>query len=334
MSRTLLHRVHCFRLLSFRKPRKTLNVSDRLLPLLSALPQTGDALGEQLGVGRVTVHTLARRLADQGVPIIVSRQGYALEPGTPAPGLVPVHGVFGRALRYTGTTTSTQDDLRLWAEHPTSPAPHGAVVVAERQTAGRGRRGRAWDTPQDTLVFSVLLCAPLTLPDLALMPLAAGVAVHEACRTGGLKWPNDLLTLDGRKLAGILLEADLRGEEARRAVLGIGVNVGSAPPGAAHLHETQPGLTRAELLGRLLGALEHWLVQPAEDVLSAWRAASLTLGQAVHVNTPRGTVQGTAIDLDTHGNLQVQDPDGQVHTISAGDVQLIGSLPLSSPPNS
>ncbi|MFD1731272.1 hypothetical protein ACFSC4_09715 [Deinococcus malanensis] len=162
---------------------------DRLLPLLSALPQTGDALGERLGVGRVTVHTLARRLAEQGVPVVVSRQGYALEPGTPAPGLVPVQGLFGRALRYTGTTTSTQDDLRHWAEHAKSPAPHGAVVVAERQTAGRGRRGRTWNTPHGTLVFSVLLCAPLTLPELALMPLAAGVAVHEACRTGGSSGP-------------------------------------------------------------------------------------------------------------------------------------------------
>ncbi|MFD1731270.1 hypothetical protein ACFSC4_09705 [Deinococcus malanensis] len=84
----------------------------------------------------------------------------------------------------------------------------------------------------------------------------------------------------------------------------------------------------------MLAALEHWLGQPAQNVLSAWRAASLTLGQAVTVTTPRGTIQGMALDLDAQGNLLVQVTGGQVHTISAGDVQLIGSLPLSSPPAS
>ena len=97
------------------------------------------------------------------------------------------------------------------------------------------------------LVFSVLLRGEegsgLTLPDLALMPLAAGVALHAAAALPagvGLKWPNDLLTRAGlprRKVAGVLLEAELRGEEARRAVLGIGVNVTAAPEGAAHLAE-------------------------------------------------------------------------------------------------
>ncbi|ANE44680.1 biotin--[acetyl-CoA-carboxylase] ligase [Deinococcus puniceus] len=311
----------------------------RLLPLLSDFPQSGEALGARLGVGRVTVNTLARRLEEDGVPVVVSREGYALAVGTPAPALVApllTTHTFGQALRYAGTVTSTQDVARAWADDADDPAPHGAVVVAERQSAGRGRRGRAWETTHGTLVFSVLLHG-LTLPELALIPLAAGVAVQAAARIGGLpcglKWPNDLLAADGRKLAGILLEADLRGEEVRRAVLGIGINVSAAPDGAACLTEWRPGLTRARLLADLLAALEHWLAQPPAQILAAWRQASVTLGQPVQVQTPRGPVAGTALDIDAQGSLLVQISSGEVITISAGDVQLVGQLvgPLASP---
>lgn len=307
----------------------------RLLPLLSDLPQSGEALGARLGLGRVTINTLARRLDEDGVPVVISREGYALAAGTSAPALVaPLLATqhFGQAMRYAGTVTSTQDVARAWADDPLDPAVHGAVVVAERQSAGRGRRGRVWDTTHGTLVFSVLLQG-LTLPELALIPLAAGVAVQATCQMGGLKWPNDLLAPDGRKLAGILLEADLRGEEVRRAVLGIGVNVSAAPEGAAFLTTWRPDLTRAQLLADLLAALEHWLAQPPELTLAAWRQASLTLGQPVQVQTPRGAVAGIALDIDAQGSLLVQTAGGQIVTISAGDVQLVGQLvgPLAPP---
>lgn len=306
-----------------------------LLALLGTQAQSGDALGGRLGVGRVTVNAWARALQESGVPVQISRAGYALEPGTPAPGLVRVCGELGRALRYAGTVGSTQDEIRAWADAP-EPAPHGAVFVAERQTAGRGRRGRTWDTSGGSLVFSVLLRGEkgeLPLPRLALLPLAAGVAVQQAASElgvpCGLKWPNDLLTPERKKLAGILLEADLRGEEARRAVLGIGINVSSAPPGAAclnesGLNESGPGLTRAEVLAAVLDALDFWLAQPAPAILQAWRERNLTLSQQVQVQTGGGTITGIAQDLDAQGSLTIQLPDGQNLTVSAGDVQLVG----------
>lgn len=303
---------------------------ERLLPFLTSRPQTGDALGARLGVNRVTVSTLARRLQEDGVPVQVSRAGYALPADAPAPAQVTPTGLMGAAHRYHGTVTSTQDALRAWADDVQSPAPHGAVLTAERQTAGRGRRGRAWDTTHGTLVFSVLLRhgpggGPLSLPHLALLPLAAGVALARAAGVGGLKWPNDLLAPDRRKLAGVLLEADLRGEEARRAVLGIGVNVSAAPEGAAHLREFRPDLTRAQLLTAVLRELHTWLDAPPHEVLRAWREASVTLGQPVRVQTPQGPVDGTALDLDPSGSLIVQTPAGPI-TVGAGDVQLIGTL--------
>lgn len=296
----------------------------RLLPLLTDQPQTGDELGLKLGVNRVTINTLARKLQEDGVPLVIGRAGYALPAGTPAAALVQT----ARPLRYLGTVSSTQDEMRAWAENPRSPAPHGAVVVAERQVAGRGRRGRVWDSNHGTLTFSVLLrgeAQDLSLGTLALLPLAVGVAAQHASQVGGLKWPNDMLTLDRRKLAGILVEADLRGEEARRAIIGIGINVTGAPAGAAHLSEFQPGLTRAEVLGRILRELEHWLTAPAQDILRAWKTVSLTLGQPVRVQTPRGPIEGRATDLDSSGSLLVQTSSG-LHTVSAGDVELIGQL--------
>lgn len=307
---------------------------DRLLPLLTDHPQTGDTLGQALGVNRVTVNTLARQLIDAGVPVQVTRAGYALPPGTPTPPLTPRSGTLGQAMRYHGTVTSTQDALRAWADHPDQPAPHGAVMVAERQTAGRGRRGRSWDTTHGTLVFSVLLTrnlrgGPLTLADLPLMPLAAGVAVQRAAGVGGLKWPNDLLAPDGRKLAGILLEADLRGEEARRAVLGIGINVTAAPRDAAHLSALRapgtPEPTRAALLGTLLNELERALAAPPAQTLHDWRTANVTLGRSVLIHTHEGPLEGVATDLDAQGSLIVTTAGGP-RTVSAGDVQLVGTL--------
>ena len=316
----------------------------RLLPLLTESPQSGERLAARLGVGRVSIHSLAHALQQDGYPVEVSRRGYALSAGTPAPWLIDLGG---RPYRYLGSTTSSQDELRTWAADAASPATSGAVVLAERQTAGRGRRGRTWEgeAPQvpgsaRNLTFSLLLPPQPDLQRLSLLPLAAGVALARTVRqltgVGGLKWPNDLLApaeagQPGRKLAGILLEADLRGEEVTRAVLGIGLNVGSAPPvahpsGAAHLHEFAPQLRRDQVLLALLPALDLWLAAPADQVLDAWREVSVTLGQQVQVQTLAGPVTGLAHDLAPDGALLIRTADGETHRVTAGDVQLVGTL--------
>ena len=311
---------------------RLLNVPARLLPLLGPQPQSGERLAAQLGIGRARLHGLAHELLTQGYPLLVSRRGYALESGTPAPQLLELHG---RAYRYLGTLDSTQDELRRWTADPLEPAPPGALVLAERQTAGRGRRGRVWEGGGRNLTFSLLLPPGLDLASLSLLPLAAGVALCGVTRAlagvGGLKWPNDLLAPDGRKLAGLLLEADLRGEEVMRAVLGLGLNVASAPAGAACLHEFRPGLARSELLTELLAALDHWLTAPAEQVLAAWRSASVTLGRRVELQSPAGPLRGVAQDIGPDGALLLLTDAGTLRRIGAGDVQLIGSL--GAPPS-
>ena len=195
-------------------------------------------------------------------------------------------------IAHLGSVTSTQDVAR--------ELPLGSVVIADHQTAGRGRLEHRWEAPPGTalLVSFVLLPNPL-------LSLAAGVAAAEACDQGvRLKWPNDLL-LGGRKVGGILVEAT-----ATRAVCGIGINLTWAPEGAASLN--QP---RDTLLERLRLAVERWTSAPPDKVLTRWRELSDTIGRKVRVELPDRTFEGVAQDINEHGELLV---DGTV--VSAGSV--------------
>jgi BirA family transcriptional regulator, biotin operon repressor / biotin---[acetyl-CoA-carboxylase] ligase len=181
-----------------------------------------------------------------------------------------------------GSVTSTQDLAR--------ELPIGSIVVADHQTAGRGRLDHRWEAPAGSalLVSFVLQTNPL-------LSLAAGVAAAEACGEAvRLKWPNDLL-LGDRKLGGILVEVT-----ADRAICGIGVNLSWAPEGGALLN--QP---REELLGRLRAQVDRWAAAPPEAVLRRWRELSATLGRRVQVEVAGQAIQGLAEDIGPHGELIV-----------------------------
>ena len=191
-----------------------------------------------------------------------------------------------------GSVSSTQDVAR--------DMPVGSIVVAQHQDAGRGRAGRRWEAPAS----SALLVSFVLMPN-PVLSLAAGVAAAEACGAGvRLKWPNDLL-LDGRKLGGILVEAT-----ASKAVCGIGINLTSAPDGAARLDQPAD-----ELLVRLTERLGFWCSAPAETVLNRWRDLSVTLGRRVRVDLPGRSFEGLAEDIGAGGELIV---DGR--PVSAGSV--------------
>ena len=300
---------------------------DALLLELDEAFASGEALAHRLGVSRVAVHKRVQRLAQAGYPVESGPRGYRLRPGTPAPRplLRRYAGPLLDEVVYLAEATSTQDTARALAE---AGAGEGALAVAERQTAGRGRRGRGWLSPEGGLYFSLVLRPELPLVALPLVSLAAGVALAEAAGVGGLKWPNDLLAPDGRKLAGVLLEADLRGEEVRYLVLGVGLNL--EPPGlegAAGLAEFAPA-RRDDVLARFLAALEPlYLALPdPEPVRAAWRARTVTLGRPVRVHTPAGPKEGTAVDLEADGSLVLKTPRGKRTRVSAGDVEWIGGF--------
>jgi len=252
-------------------------------------------------------------------------------------------------------TGSTNADLIAAAR---DGAGEGTVLVAERQTAGRGRLGRSWLTePGAALTFSVLL-RPTMVPAAARswLPLLTGVAVAAGIReqTGldvSLKWPNDVVAAGGDgpaglgKLAGIL--AELAGDAV---VIGIGLNVASTPalgvpapagagvtagggatlPPASLASIGAAGVDRAALLTAILRQLEHWYLRwtadtgPGDAVSSGLRAEYLrscrTVGREVRVELPGGTVlTGRAGDVDDAGRLLVANADGVV-PVSAGDV--------------
>jgi BirA family biotin operon repressor/biotin-[acetyl-CoA-carboxylase] ligase len=193
------------------------------------------------------------------------------------------------------TVTSTQDIAR--------DLPIGSVVVADHQTAGRGRLAHRWEAPPGTALLVSFVLDPNPL-----LSLMAGVAAAEACGSGvRLKWPNDLL-LRGRKVGGILVEAT-----PSKAICGIGINLTWAPEGAAQLD--QP---RDELLERLRQAIDRWTSAPPADVLTRWRELSDTIGRRVRIQLPDRVIEGTARDIDASGNLVV---DGQL--VSAGSLSVL-----------
>lgn len=288
-----------------------------LLSLLTEEFQSGEALARRLGVSRAAISKEAKRLREEGFPVEVSRQGYRILPGTPLPHLFRPPGRLGKPYRYLGRVGSTQDALKAWAEEG---APEGALVLSEVQERGRGRRGRPWQSrPGDSLTFSLLLRPVLPIGALGLLPLLSGLALWEAVGVGGLKWPNDLLAPDGRKLAGVLLEAKVEGEEVAYALLGVGVNVAWAPEGAAALLEfgafSRRGILEAFLLR--LEALFPLLEDPP-SFLARYREASYTLGRRVRVETPKGPVEGVAEAVLPDGSLVV----GGVR-VAAGEVALL-----------
>ncbi|HZH23557.1 MAG TPA: biotin--[acetyl-CoA-carboxylase] ligase [Solirubrobacteraceae bacterium] len=220
----------------------------------------------------------------------------------------------GRPRLHLRRTTSTNDHGRALAA---AGAPHGTLVTAGEQTAGRGRQGRSWAAPPGQALLLSLLLRTYD----ALLPLRAGLAVADLAGDDALvKWPNDVLA-GGRKLAGILVEAR---PQSGWAVLGIGVNVAvdlTALPADARAVAATLGREPAALedtLEELLGHLERRLAEPAADCLAALRARDALLGRPVSWDGGKGTGAG----IDDAGALLVRLPDGRLRTLEAGAVHL------------
>ena len=238
----------------------------------------------------------------------------------------PQPTTLGRPRVHLRRTTSTNDRAR---ELAIAGAPHGTLVTASEQTAGRGRMGRSWSAPAGSSLLMSLVLRDVPAP----LPLLAAVAVCDVAGPDALvKWPNDIVVRDDenlRKLAGILTEG--RPQEGW-AVLGIGVNV------AVHLEELPAELQRTAAtlgmapdtieptLASLLVALERRLVAPAAATLKAWRALDALRGREVSwVNGARGC-GGEAMGIDEGGRLIVALADGSRATLDAGEVRLATSF--------
>jgi len=231
---------------------------------------------------------------------------------------------------------STNDEAARLARQG---AEHGTVVLADAQSACRGRLARQWHSPPgENLYLSCLLRPELAPPAVPPITLAAGVGVCEAVNSLGvsasLKWPNDVL-VGGRKLAGILTEMSTQGTGVEHAIVGIGVNLNTTefPPELTDIATSlriqlggQP-VDRPVFTDALLRALEGWfdrfLTGGVPAIASAWTERAEVGARAVRATAEGAVIEGRAVGLDADGALLVEEASGRVHRVVAGDVELL-----------
>ena len=291
---------------------------------------SGQALAETLGCSRAAIHRHVEALRRTGLGIEGVHEGYRLAPGADpvVAGLVQAQLVapLGPVI-WSQRTGSTNDDAVTAAR---AGAAEGLVIGTDFQESGRGRRGRTWlAEPGDALLFSILLRPEVSTADVGVLPIVAAVAVAEALGDAtGIVWPNDIL-VDGRKVCGILCELSADETGTAWVVVGIGVNVRSAPRvddgrwQAGAIGDASPAPRRADLLVGILRRLgeryREWLESGAGPVLASFADRDLLRGTGVTVRTGERDTAGTAAGVDDLGRLRLITAAGEV-AVSAGEV--------------
>ena len=239
--------------------------------------------------------------------------------------------IIGRRLLYYPDLSSTMDEAGKLGE---GDAEEGAVVVAETQTAGRGRQGRIWVSQPGNLLVSVLFRP--TLEALPFISIIGGVAAARAVRkvTGlepQIKWPNDLL-IQGRKVAGILAESAIAGDTVWYAVLGVGMNVSLNTDQTEEIASFATSVNaaagkvvpREDLLRQFLMDLDALYLALGQDQspIEEWQGLLSTTGQRLEATWGNESFIGVAEGTDPMGNLLLRQDDGSLLTLTAGDVTL------------
>ena len=318
----------------------------RLASLLTLLSEnativvSGARIAREIGVSRSTVWRWVSQLRRLGVKVKGQpATGYFLErvPDILTPDVLRQRlkgGLFAKRLYHFFKIDSTN---RVALELGHAGEPEGAVVVAEEQTAGRGRAGRTWHSERAAGIYVTLLLRPKLAPVQApLLTMMAGLSAHAAIQavTGlevDVKWPNDLLIRE-KKAGGILTEMHAEPGAVRFVIVGIGINVnqekfaGELGAIATSLRiETGKQASRMELLVRLLREFEsdynRFMREGAKSVTSRFeKVSSYASGKRVRVTNGTESFVGMTAGLGAEGLLQVKRDDGQVVTVIAGDV--------------
>jgi BirA family biotin operon repressor/biotin-[acetyl-CoA-carboxylase] ligase len=241
------------------------------------------------------------------------------------------------------TIGSTNDEAkRLAAEG----APAGTVVWARRQTQGRGRQDRTWMSPLGNLYCSILLRPGKSAAEIATLGFAAALAAAEAIEPVApptramLKWPNDVL-MDGRKVAGILLESGGNGaKDGNWLVVGCGINLAHFPenvpfPAISLVAATGFQIAPEDALAGFCGQFDlwyrHWRAEGFAPVREAWLARAHPKGTKVNARLPAATITGAFEDIESDGTLILAADDGTLHRIAAGDVYFARSTATATP---
>lgn len=308
---------------------------------------SGQQLCDQFGVSRTAVWKVINQLKEEGYQIeAVSHKGYRL---LESPDVLSSSEIAsrlktkwaGQRLYYLDETGSTNIDAKRYAEEG---EPHGTTVVAEKQTAGRGRRGKYWESPPGSAIYMTIMLKPDFAPDKAsmltlVMALSVAEAITEATGlSAGIKWPNDVV-VNKKKVCGILTELNVETDYIQYVVIGVGINVNNGSPEefpeeirktATSLKiESGVQLSRASLIERVL---EHFeknydtfvTTLDLRLLTEAYSRYLLNLNAEVCVLDPKGSYTGIARGINTTGELLVEKENGEMEAVYAGEVSVRG----------
>ena len=305
---------------------------------------SGQELCRRFGVSRTAVWKVINQLKEEGYEIeAVRNRGYALKGAgdvlseAELLSCLKTEWAGGRTVYFDATDSTNVQAKRLAEAH----APHGTLVVSDRQDGGKGRRGRSWASPSGVGIWMSLILRPEIAPSSAsMLTLAAALAVREGIReeTGLsplIKWPNDLV-LNGMKICGILTEMSTELMEIQYVITGIGINVNQRefPP---EIRDTATSLSleagrsfrRSSLIAAILKAFEKDYAAFLKTgdlslLLEEYNACLVNRGKEVCILDPSGEYRAVAEGIDESGSLLVTLPDGTRREIISGEVSVRG----------
>lgn len=303
---------------------------------------SGAQLAQKLEVTRAAVWKAVRGLQEEGHQIAAStNRGYSLLAEDDTLSMVGLARFLPKeSLRRILFLPTVESTNTLAKQKALEGAEHGTVILANQQTAGRGRLGRSFHSPPENGIYCSLLLRPerLTATDAVLLTTAASVAVSRAIRKGTgketqIKWVNDLF-LDNRKVCGILTEAitNFENGEVECVILGVGLNFkGSVEELPEELRETagflydgeRPAISRNEMVAQLIGELSHleeWI--RTREFLEEYRRRSMVLGYEVDVIQGQSSFPATAVEIDDWGGLVVERKDGVRQLLNTGEISI------------
>lgn len=305
---------------------------------------SGQELCRRFGVSRTAVWKAIGQLKKEGYQIeAVQNRGYRLVREIEVFGQNELESRIGtrwagRPVLYYDELPSTNLQAKLAAEEGAS---QGTLIVADMQTAGRGRRGKGWSSPRGVNVYFTLLLKPDYDTDLtSMVTLVMGLAVAEGIRrTCGvraeIKWPNDVVA-DGKKICGILAEMSVEREYIHYVVIGVGINVGKQefPPEIAQSatslwQECGRSVSRSQLTANVMQAFEDRYDAFRRDgnlagLMDDYNSLLVSRGREVRVLDPKGEFQGISRGINERGELLVERRDGEVTAVYAGEVSVRG----------
>ena len=304
---------------------------------------SGQDLSDVLRISRVAVWKQIKKIQMLGYTVeSKQKEGYKLTKNSDL--LLPweiVSGletkVLGQQAYYFDSIDSTQSQAMKMINESKK---EGTIIIAEKQTGGRGRSGRQWISPKGGIWFSIILHPKFDISNTTLFPIASSlalsIAIQKTCKISTeLKWPNDL-TIKGKKLAGMLIDASFESNKIENLVLGVGINfnvnvkeiekVLKKTPnfyGVSSLNDQKNKTSQIELIQSFLLELEKVYEElnnnQIKKIITEWTKRSSTIGKKVEMNTLNGKISGKAIKIDEDGGLIIKD-DEKTNKVFAGDI--------------